>query len=84
MEGAMLSATAAEDCFLRALDVARRQGALAWELRAATSLARLWGDRGRSKEARELLARVYNRFTEGFETADLKTAKGLVDDLQRQ
>jgi predicted ATPase/DNA-binding winged helix-turn-helix (wHTH) protein len=71
----------AEDHFRQALDWARRQGALSWELRAATSLARLWRDRGRSKEARELLAPVYNRFTEGFATADLKEAKGLLEEL---
>jgi len=84
LEGAQLAATAAEDCFLQALDVARRQGALSWELSAATSLARLWRDRGRIKEARELLTPVYDRFTEGFETTDLKAAKRLIDDLQLQ
>ena len=82
MEGAEPAATAAEECFLQALDVARRQSALSWELRAATSLARLWRDRGWTKEARELLSPVYDRFTEGFETTDLKAAKSLVDDLR--
>jgi predicted ATPase len=72
---------AAEDHFRQALDWARRQGALFWELRAATSLARLWRNRGRNKEARELLALIYARFTEGFETADLRAAKALIDDL---
>jgi len=76
------AAAVAERHFRQALDWARRQGALSWELRAATSLARMWRDHGRSKEARELLARVYNRFTEGFETADLKAAKALLDDLK--
>jgi predicted ATPase len=61
---------------------ARRQGALSWELRAATSLARMWRKQDRSQEARELLAPVYDRFIEGFETADLKAAKALLDNLQ--
>jgi predicted ATPase len=60
---------------------APRQGALSWELRCATSLARLWRAQARSEEARELLAPVYDRFTEGFATADLKAAKALLDDL---
>jgi predicted ATPase len=67
--------------FRQALDGARRQGALSWELRAATSLARLWRDQNRTKEARELLAPVYDRFTEGFETADLKIAKSFLDQF---
>jgi predicted ATPase/DNA-binding winged helix-turn-helix (wHTH) protein len=75
-------AAAAEDCFRQALDWARRQGALSWELRAAASLARLQRDRGRSAEALELLQPVYDRFTEGFDTADLKMAKPLLDALQ--
>jgi predicted ATPase len=54
---------------------------LSWELRAAASLARLWRDQNRSTEAIALLAPIYNRFTEGFETADLKTAKALIDGL---
>jgi predicted ATPase len=72
-------ATAAENCFRHALDVARRQGALSWELRAGTSLARLLRDQGRSAQAIELLQSIYDRFTEGFGTADLKTAKALFD-----
>ena len=52
-----------------------------WELRAATSLARLWRDRGRRAEASELLAPVYGWFTEGFDTADLKNAKALLEEL---
>jgi len=70
-----------EDHFRRALDTARPQGALSWELRAATSLARLWRDQGRSAEARVLLQPVYERFTEGFDTADLVEAKRLLDEL---
>jgi class 3 adenylate cyclase/tetratricopeptide (TPR) repeat protein len=64
-----------------ALRIARRQKAKSYELRAATSLARLWGEQGRRAEARELLAPVYGWFTEGFDTADLKEAKGLLDEL---
>jgi len=64
-----------------ALCVARRQQARAYELRAATSLARFWRDRGRRKEARELIAPVYGSFTEGFDTRDLREAKALLDDL---
>jgi predicted ATPase len=75
-------AAAAEDYFLRALDWGHRQGALSWELRAAASLARLLRDQGRSAEALSLLQPVYDRFTEGFETADLKAAKALLDSLQ--
>ncbi|HEY1432312.1 MAG TPA: winged helix-turn-helix domain-containing protein [Stellaceae bacterium] len=76
------AAAAAEDHFRQALNWARRQGALSWELRAATSLARLWGGQGRPAEAMALLWPVYDRFTEGFETADLKAAKALLDALQ--
>jgi predicted ATPase len=75
------AAAAAEDHFRQALDWARRQGALSWELRAATSLARLLSDQYRSTEAIALLVPIYNRFTEGFDTADLKTAKALIDSF---
>jgi len=71
----------AEEEFLSALDLARRQGALSWELRAATSLARLLSDQGRFADAAARLQPVYDRFTEGFATADLKAAKALLDDL---
>jgi predicted ATPase len=71
----------AEDYFLQALDLARRQEALSWELRAATSLARLWRQEGKTAEAHELLSGVYRRFTEGFDTADLKTARALIGEL---
>lgn len=80
-EGTPETAAAAEDHYLQALDWARRQGALSWELRCAASLARLWRGRARGDEARELLAQMYDRFTEGFATADLKAAKALLDDL---
>ena len=72
---------AAEQQFDRSLDLARQQGALFWELRTATSLARLLRDRGRRTKARELLATVYGRFTEGFGAADLRGAKQLLDEL---
>jgi predicted ATPase len=76
------SSVAAEDHFRRALNWARRQGALFWELRAATSLAQLLRDQGRSAEAMALLQPVYGRFTEGFHTVDLLAAKALIDVLQ--
>lgn len=78
-QGAPQAATAAEEHFLHSLDWARRQGALSWELRTSTSLARLQHDQGRTAEARSLLQSVYDRFSEGFETADLKTAKAYLD-----
>ena len=74
-------AAKAEVCFERALGVARAQQAKSWELRAATSLARLWRDQGRRDEARTLLAPIYDWFTEGFDTRDLKEAKALLDAL---
>jgi predicted ATPase len=82
LEGALGAATAAEDHFRQALDWACRQGALSLELRAATSLARLLRGQGRSADALALLQPVYGRFTEGFDTADLKVAKTLLDALQ--
>ena len=72
----------AEDSFRTALAIAREQGTRGYELRAATSLARLWRDQGRRDEARDLLAPVYGWFTEGFDTADLKEAKALLDELR--
>jgi predicted ATPase len=65
----------------RALDVARRQEVKSLELRAAMSLACLWQQQGKQAEARELLAPVYNWFTEGFDTADLQEAKALLEEL---
>jgi predicted ATPase len=76
------AAAAAEDLFRQALDWARRQGALSWELRAATSLARLWRDQGHPAEAMALLQPVYDRFTEGFDTTDLNAARAVLDPLQ--
>ena len=71
----------AEQHFLRALDCASRQQALSWELRAATSLARFSRDKHRAAEGCELLRSVYGRFTEGFETADLREAARLLQEL---
>ena len=71
----------AEACFLTAIEIARSQSAKSWELRAATRLARLWHSQGKTTEARDLLAPVYGWFTEGFDTADLKEAKALLDEL---
>jgi class 3 adenylate cyclase/predicted ATPase len=71
----------AEAYFERALTVAREQQAKSWELRAARSMARLWLDQSKRNEARDLLAQVYGRFTEGFDTLDLKEAKALLDAL---
>jgi hypothetical protein len=81
LQGASGAARSGEQLFRQALDWARRQGALSWELRTAASLARLLRDQGRSAEALALFQPVYNRFTEGFETADLKAAKVLLDAL---
>jgi hypothetical protein len=71
----------AERSFRQALERARGQDALAWEVRSATSLARLWQRQRRPAQARKLLAPVYRRFTEGFDTADLLSAKALLRDL---
>jgi predicted ATPase len=87
-EIAMLSperhAAKAEAYFERALAVAREQQAKSWELRAAMSIARLWRDQGKREEARDLLASVYGWFTEGFDTADLKEATALLDELNKR
>jgi predicted ATPase/DNA-binding winged helix-turn-helix (wHTH) protein len=72
--------SAAEVQLLRALDIARKQGTLSWELRSATSLARLWHRGGREAEARDLLAATHDRFTEGFDTRDVVTARRLITE----
>lgn len=81
LEGSVGAALAAEDCFRQALDWARRDGTLSYELRASFSLGRLLRAKGRRTEARDLVASVYRRFTEGFDTADLQTGKKLLDEL---
>ena len=75
-------AAKAETYFERALAVARQQQAKSWQLRAATSLARLWRDQGKREQALDLLAPVYGWFTEGFDTLDLREAKALLDELR--
>jgi predicted ATPase len=70
-----------QSAFEEALRIARKQQAKSYELRAATGLARLWGEQGRRAEARELLGPVYGWFTEGFDTADLKEATALLEAL---
>jgi len=72
---------AAEELFCKALSIAEEQEAKLWELRAAMSLARLHRDYGRQTEARDLLSAVYDWFTEGFDTPDLKEAKALLEEL---
>jgi predicted ATPase/DNA-binding winged helix-turn-helix (wHTH) protein len=84
LEGAANGITASEGCFLQALGWAREQGALSWELRCATSLARAWHEQGRTNEASVMLARVYEAFTEGFGTADLIAAKALLDTVRKR
>jgi len=89
LKGALLlqqssdKSTEAEACFHHAISIAQSQAAKSWELRAATSLARLWQQQGKRQEAYDLLAPVYNWFTEGFDTVDLKDAKALLDELAR-
>jgi predicted ATPase len=80
----MLSASAtveAEACLRKAIEIARGQSARWWELRATVNLARLLRDTNRHEEARVMLAEIYNWFTEGFDTADLKEAKALLEEL---
>ncbi len=81
-EDASNAAPMAEELFRQGLDWASRQGALSWELRCATSLARLWQEQRRPLQAYELLAPIYGRFTEGFDTADLIAAKSLLERQQ--
>jgi predicted ATPase len=89
LKGELLLARAAEHraeaeaCFHQALAVARQQQAKSLELRAATSLSRLWQQQGKRAEAYELLAPIYGWFTEGFDTADLQEAKALLAELGR-
>ncbi|MEO6726681.1 MAG: hypothetical protein ABIP14_15445, partial [Blastocatellia bacterium] len=67
--------------FHQAIETAQQQSAKSWELRATTSLARLWQQQGKTAEARQMLAGIYGWFTEGFDTADLKEAKALLEEL---
>jgi predicted ATPase len=72
----------AESCFRHAIDIARGQQTKILELRAGTSLARLWESQGKRLQARDLLGPIYNWFTEGFDAPDLKDAKALLDELE--
>ena len=81
MLNAMRDQVAAEQSYHQALAVAQRQSAKLFELRASTSLARLWRDQGKRTEAHDLLAPIYNWFTEGFDTPVLQEAKALLDTL---
>ena len=85
LRGQLLAARGQHDkgeaCFRQAIVVSSEQRARMLELRAATSLARLWSDRGKNAEARDLLAPIYGWFTEGFDTLDLKEARMLLDEL---
>ena len=76
--------TEAESCFHQALTVAQNQHAKSWELRTATSLARLWQSQDKRQDAYDLLASVYNWFTEGFDTADLQDAQSLLEELETE
>ena len=80
VEGAQVEEEA-EACFHKAIAIAQKQQAKSWELRAATSLARLWQQQGKTAEAHDLLVPVYDWFTEGFDTADLQDAKALLTEL---
>ena len=75
--------TEAEASFHKAIEVARRQQAKSWELRATVSLCRLWQQQGRMDEARQMLAEIYGWFAEGFDTPDLQEAKALIEELSR-
>jgi predicted ATPase len=82
LEGLSSADEGAEQYFQKALALARQQQALSWELRAATSLAKLWREDGRAAEAGQLLSGVYERFTEGFDTLDLRTTRQLINELR--
>jgi predicted ATPase len=71
----------AEACFSQSIKIAEQQKAKSWELRAVMSLARLYQNQGKQEEARRLLTQIYDRFTEGFDTVDLREAKALLDEL---
>jgi len=71
----------AKECFRQAIDIARKQRSKSLELRAVMSLSRLWQGKGKIEEARQMMAEIYGWFTEGFDTADLKEAKALLEEL---
>ena len=72
---------AAEACFLKAIEIARKQQAKSWELRAVMSLSRLWHSQGKKDAGRKMLAEIYGWFTEGFDTKDLQEAKALIEEM---
>src|SRR6185369_4687069 len=71
----------AEAYFQKAIDIARQQQAKSWELRASTSLARLWQQQGKQREAHQMLVEIYGWFTEGLDTKDLQEAKALLEEF---
>jgi predicted ATPase len=71
-----------EECFLKAIDIARKQQAKSLELRAVMSLVRLWQQQGKKTEAHKMLSEIYGWFTEGFDTKDLQEAKELLESLE--
>lgn len=77
------AAVEAEACFRKAITIAQHQQAKSLELRAAMSLARLWQNQGKKKEAHKLFSKIYNWFTEGFDTKDLQEAKTLLEELNQ-
>jgi predicted ATPase len=79
LQGADESET--ESCFRQAIDIAQKQAAKLYELRATMSLSRLWQKQGKTEEACAMLSDIYNWFTEGFDTVDLKEAKALLEML---
>ena len=81
VQGLGSSVKEAEECFLKAIEIARKQQAKSLELRAAMSLSRLWRQQGKKTEAHKLLSDVYNWFNEGFDTKDLQEAKALLEEL---
>jgi predicted ATPase len=83
VESALPMVAQAEGCFSQSIKIAQHQKAESWELRAAMSMARLYQKQNKQKEGRDLLADVYNRFTEGFDTMDLRETKVLLDELSR-
>jgi adenylate cyclase len=77
----LLTPSSPEECFLKAIDIARQQSAKSWELRATVSLARLWQRQNKQHQAHTMLSKIYNWFTEGFDTKDLREAKALLEEL---
>jgi adenylate cyclase len=71
----------AEECFLKAITIARQQSAKSLELRAVMSLSRLWQKQGKKEQARQMLAEIYGWFTEGFDTAHLQEARALMEKM---